>query len=591
MAVEQGLTALSLVALVTAGFVVLNTMLLNVTERRKQLAILRALGATQRQVRRLLLREALLLGSAGSVVGVGLGLVLAIGLALALESFIGVSLPHPSPAFWLLGAALVAGPLLTFVATFSAASRAARQPPLRDLLDPSGASEEAGTIRGRLAGLALAAASALAAIGLCRGWWSESAVMGPAVAGILAGSALCLPMIVLPMLRGLQFGLKKLLGIHGRLALFQLQRRPARTALTSGVLFIAIASAVGFGHWLLNTLGDLKKWYGNAIVADYLLRGSAPDSSFLMTSPISEKLEGELSALNGVERVDKVVFLPIIVEGQSVLMLARTFAPDRLLTLDLREGDPFKVRQGLMRGDVVIATKLARQLGKRIGETISVDSKHGPKKLQIAGIVAEYAAGGDAIYLEWDAARELFPFTGVHVFLLTAQPGGGAILRSELDLFAYRHQLMIQSNSELRTTIDRLLERITASLWIIVVLTFAVASLGVVNTLTMNVIEQSRDLSLMRAVGMTSAQTRRLVLSQAGILGKVSLIPGAAAGIGLAALINATTNAAFGQQVEFHIHLALVLGCMAVGFLITILAACIPARNAAKYAMATSEKQ
>jgi putative ABC transport system permease protein len=115
-------------------------------------------------------------------------------------------------------------------------------------------------------------------------------------------------------------------------------------------------------------------------------------------------------------------------------------------------------------------------------------------------------------------------------------------------------------------------------------LTFAVASLGVVNTLTMNVIEQSRDLSLLRAIGMTSSQTRRLVLGQAGLLGQVSLIPGAAAGIGLAAFINASANAAFGQQVEFHIHLALILGCVAMGLLITMLAACIPARHAVHFA-------
>jgi putative ABC transport system permease protein len=98
------------------------------------------------------------------------------------------------------------------------------------------------------------------------------------------------------------------------------------------------------------------------------------------------------------------------------------------------------------------------------------------------------------------------------------------------------------------------------------------------------VIEQSRDLSLMRAVGMTRRQTRGLVLCQAVLLGLVSLIPGAAAGIGLAAVINASANAALGQQVEFHVHFALVMGCVAAGMLIMTLAACIPARHAVHYA-------
>jgi hypothetical protein len=359
------LPALSQVALVTAGFVVLNTMLLNVTERRKQLAILGAIGATQVQVRRLLLRESLFLGAAGSIVGAGFGLLLAIGMAYALEGFLGVSLPRPGPSIWLLGAALLAGPLLTFGATFTAARRAARQSPLRGLLDPTGGPEEAGTVRSQLVGVALLAASAVLVAGLCHGWWPGSTLMAPAVAGLLTGSALCLPSVVIPILRGTQSILRRLLGVNGRLALCQLQRRPARTALTSGVLFIAVASAVGFGHWLLNTLGDLKKWYGNAIVADFFVRGSAPDTSFLMTSPVPEKLEIELAALSGVERVDKTIFLPADVEGRSVLVLAQTFAPDRPLTLDLREGNPADVREGLARGDAVIATKLAQQMGKR----------------------------------------------------------------------------------------------------------------------------------------------------------------------------------------------------------------------------------
>jgi putative ABC transport system permease protein len=150
---------------------------------------------------------------------------------------------------------------------------------------------------------------------------------------------------------------------------------------------------------------------------------------------------------------------------------------------------------------------------------------------------------------------------------------------------------MFQSNADMRGTIDRLLDRITGSLWVIVTLTFGAASLGVVNTLTMNVIEQARDLRLMRAVGMTDSQTRRLVLSQAFLLGAVSIVFGAAAGIGFAALINRASNVVFGQQVAFSVDFVLTGGCVVVGIAITTLAAILPANRAVRYSgMARGEK-
>jgi len=591
MAVQHGLTALSLVALVAAGFVVLNTVRLNLTERRKQLAILRTLGATTAQLRRLLLREALLLGMAGSMLGTGVGLLLALGLTRAMQGFLSISLPHPEVSLWLTALALLAGPGLTFLATVTATRQAVRQKPIHDLVNPAGASSEASAGRGQVVGLLLVAVSALLEIGLCRGWLSPSAgplLQAPAVALLLAGWALCLPLLVAPVLRLLERCPKKMLGIVGRLALGQLLRRPARTALTSGILFIAVASAVGFGHFLLNTLRDLQKWYGNAIVADFLVRGSVPDSSFLLTAPVPEKFEYELAAIAGVERIDKVSFINAEVSGRPALVLARTFAEDRPLTLDLREGEPDQIRRGLMRGEVVVASGLAQRLSTREGDTITLDSRRGPVDLRVAGVVTEYAVGGDALYMDWATAKDLIVVPGVHVFLITARPGAREELQSQLQVFCYRHQLMLQSNADLRGHIDKLLERISASLWIIVALTFVVASLGVINTLTMNVIEQSRDLSVMRAIGASSAQTRGLVIGQAFILALVSLGLGAVAGVGLAALINESANAVFGQQVEFHVIPLLTVGCFLVGVAITTIAASLPAAQAVRFAAIAS---
>jgi putative ABC transport system permease protein len=523
------LTALSLIAFVAAGFVVLNTVMLNLAERRKQLAIMRSLGATQRQLQRLIFRESVLVGFAGSAVGICIGLLLALVFTRVLQMFLGMNLSTPHVSLRILAGAFASGPGLTATAAFTASRRAGRQNPIHDLLSPTGSGAEVENGRIPVVGIVLIVVSGLLLAGLCVGAIAApyaSALLAPSVAGLLAGCAFCVPAVVMPVLRALSNLLNRTFGISGRIALCQLLRRPARTGLTSGVLFIAIAAAVGFGHWQMNTLDDLKRWYRNAIVADFLVRGSVPDSSFLLTAPIPEALESEIAAVPNVERVDKVAFLAAEVNDRPVLVLARTFASDRPPTLDLREGSAEEILRGLQQGEVVIATGLAQRIGVGVGDTVTLDTRRGPVSLRVAGTVVEYAAGGDALYMEWGLANDLLTVPGVHAFLVTARPGTSDVVALLLQILCYRRQLMLQSNADLRGLIDGLLERVVASLWVVVTLVFAVASLGVVNTLTLNVLEQAPELGVMRAIGMISSRTKRLVLTQAVLIGAVSLFLG-----------------------------------------------------------------
>lgn len=583
--VEHGLTALGLIALVAAGFVVLNTVLLNLTERRAQFALLRALGAIGWQIRRLLLREAALLGLAGAIVGTAGGLALALLLTHTLQGFLGVELPRPQPSLVPMLLALAAGTLLSVLATWAAIWRASRQAPLQDLLAPRGASRCEGPGRKCLAGVALLIVAVALDTSLCLGWWPgplAAELLAPGVALLLASCALALPLL-LPRLLWL---CARLLGcfwrFETRLATCQLMRRPARTGLSAGVLFLSIASAVGFGHWLVNSLGDMQRWGDRAIVEDYLVRGTIPDSCFLLATPLPENLAAQIESLPAVEHVDKISFLPATVNGHAALVLARTFNAKRPPPVDLREGSPEEVWQGLLHGDVVLGVTLARRLGVGVGDRIAMATPHGPVHLRVAGTVTEYAGGGDALYLEWNTAKELLQVPGVHAFLVTARQEQTPALAAQLREFCSGRGLVLQSNADLRTLIDGLLARIQGALWVLVGLTFAVASLGIVNTLTMNVLEQAHQLSVLRALGMTSVQVRRVVVCQALLTGLASLTPGAAAGVGLAALITAMANAAFGQQTHFVVHWPLTCGCFVVSLGIATAAAVLPARHAAR---------
>jgi len=440
-------------------------------------------------------------------------------------------------------------------------------------------------------------------LGLSKGWFAPTmarVLLTPVLALFLLSCVLALPPLVGMLLKLFAFLLKQPLGMEGTLALHTLLGKRTRTSLTAGVLCLAVAVAIAFGHSLLNTLGDLRTWYGRTIVADFLVRGSMPDSSFVLAAGLPEQLAEEIAGLEGILAVDKIAFVPMQCQmagagepcstafgcarpgGQQVLVLARTFTLGQPLPLDIREGQAAAVREGLLRGEVVVATSLAQQLNRGLGDSVMLETLRGPVSLRIAGTANEYAVGGQALYLEWNAARRLLDLNGVHVFLITARPGATAALADALRSFCGRHQLLLQSYAEVRDFIDRLLARVAGMLWVLLALTFVVASLGVVNTLTMNVLEQTHDLAVLRALGMKRCQVRRVVLAQAFLTSLTSLVPGSAAGVLLAYLLNRSSNYLHGHQVAFRVDWVLVCGCCIMALVIGVVAALIPAQRAGK---------
>ena len=296
-----------------------------------------------------------------------------------------------------------------------------------------------------------------------------------------------------------------------------------------------------------------------------------PDSCFLLTCPLPESLADKLGALPGVERVDKIAFVPADVNGQPALVLARSFAQDRPPSLDLRRA-PTDVQRGLLRGEAVVGGALALRLGVDVGDSVQLQRAQGPVALRVAGIVTEYAADGNALYLEWHKAVSLLRVPGVDAFLVTARPESRKAFVSPLQDFCAGNTCC-SSRTKTCAASSTAYCAVSGSLWVLVALIFAVASLGVVNTLAMNVLEQVHELAVLRSLGMTRGQVRRVVQFQALLIGLASMAPGAAAGIGLAALLNRATNVAFGRQVVFAVHLPLTCGCFAAGMVITAIAA------------------
>lgn len=573
-AATQGLTGLTAIALAGAGYIVFGLAQLNLLARRPELALLRTLGASTRQVEGLFLRHALLLGSGGGALGTVCGWLLARGILRGAGGVTGIAITAPqlSGAAVLLG--LGSGVAISICAVWFPARRQCRSTPL-DLF-------RAGTVTGG-AGRPNRRTTGAAALGLTAGLWLLSAsatglipptwgrvLFPPALALVLAGMTGLVTMRSPGLLARFERPGRALFGIEGVIAVRQLGFRPDRTARTCGVVFVTVTMVVGFGHTVLNTLADVRAWTDRAIPAHLLVRGAPPDPGLVLNVALPESIGEDLRKLDGVAHVEQIAFLSITVNGSPALLLARTFAPDEPLPIDLRGAAPEPVRDGLACGETVLADGLATHLRARVGDSVVIDTPFGPRTLRVAGVVTEYAAGGRALYLDWKTASSLFGHSGVHVFLVTLTAGGSA--EAEVARYCAARGLFLQRNREFRKTVDDLTRGLTGGLWALLAVMIAVAGLGVANAVAVVAQEQRPDVRTLFAIGMSAGRIRRAFRLQTVFLTLAGVPGGVFCGIALALVLGRTIRGVWGYGVPFEIQWEFLLWSVGNAILVAVLA-------------------
>lgn len=594
---ELALNSLSVVSLVGGAFVVLNSFLMSLGERRKQLAILRALGTTRRQITRLLLREALILGIVGSLIGLVLGAGLASALVKMQEEAFRIKFP---PLQWtaepfIMG--MIVGPGMALLSTWLPARRAGQRSPLEAMV-PRRSTIEQPKQWPRYVGLGLICVALVNVFGFTFRWWEPTAeLFGPSFMLILIGFVLALPWILKPLQPFVSKLFGKVLGVEGSLAIRQLERQPSRTSLTVGVLFIGVIITVGFGISLLDSTNDIEHWYDGTLQADFYVRSSMPNFKSQFAVEQRREVEKEIRDIPGVTGVRKTNFLNKTVDGQQVLLLARDFAPSLTLDLSPTRGTEAEIRKGLAEGQIVLGTALSEKLDKGIGDEVTLKTDEGPVNVRVTGVVKEYTAGGMACYLNWSMAKELFRLSSAHVYEVYADKDRKASVGQTLkENYApelkpgqeptdFKNRLIVQSNEELRADIDKSIESVMGFLWSLILMIFVVAALGIINTLTMNVYEQTRELGMLRAIGVKRGQLKKMIVSQAMAMAVLSIIPGVLVGVLLAWVMNLTTPSITGHHVDFNLHPGFVLVCAAMTLGVSFVAAWFPARRASRINM------
>jgi putative ABC transport system permease protein len=531
----QGTAALvAAIVLFVGAFLIVNTLSMTVGERAREVGLLRAAGATRTQLSRFVFSGALALGVIGAGLGVLTGWLMAAFTAGAVSDATGLSaaVTAVDPAGAVTAALVGVG--ITILAAIEPALAAAHISPveaLRARLDLP------AVRRGRLIWIAgiFVVVAALAMLVWPPVAAASSTGRALAVYGILLVATLLTPFVVRPLARALGYPVFLILRLEASLARGSLARDRSRTTLTLGSLVIGLAMIVALGWSAQAARAAASAWLEDVVPGDEVvtsIRPIAPD----------EAIEEELAAVPGVHRVTPIASFDVAyrgvrldasaVSGQDLLEDGRltTIAGDRVAALEaLDEG-----------GAAIVPAALAQRLGLSVGDTMQIPVATGRSKdLRIAAIVERSIPGksGEAILVGWNDATASFGVLGADAFAVRFLPDAASEAAPRLTATAESLALEANPIERIQGAVADALARVFVVFDALAFVAVLVAALGMVNTLTMGVLERVREIGVLRAIGMSRRQAMRMVVVEAAILGIVGVVLGAAAGIAVGAVL------------------------------------------------------
>jgi putative ABC transport system permease protein len=571
-----------LVALAVGGFLVANTMVMTLTERTREVGLLRAAGTTAQQVLGIFGRQALVLGLAGSVVGVLLGIALAAGMIGFLRSTRAVlidGLPL-NPGSLLL--AFGAGVLVTVAAAALPAAAAARIGPL-DALRPS--RQPNRTLVGRLRwviGLeAVLLAVGLAAYPLARGNASLPAIL--LAVAVLVGGAAVTAVAVEPVGRILGRPFEWFFGAEGLLGRANLGRDRVRTGLTVGALLIGLAAVVALGTVAESARGTAERWVASILPGGYGVRigVAVPDAGARPT----------LEETTGVGAVTPIVEFPAVeaVDGSQREAPMAGIDPtifERTGSLIFAKGDRNAAFAALRAGGaVLVPDPIAARDNLKVGDTLQLGlPAQRTTPFKVAGIVAysiPSATGQGDLLISLTDAKAHFGHDEASLWALVPKPGvDPGAFREAVASSAKSLAATPISASDLAGDLARSLDRLIGLFDALALIAVFIAALGIVNTLSVGVVERLREIAILRANGMTVRQVQAMVVAEAAMMGLVGGLAAVATGLLVAwALIGVgSVNDFGGLSIPWTLLAIVVL----LGIGVAGLAGIYPARLAAR---------
>ena len=575
--IRSFLLAFAAISLIVAGMVIYNTFTILVAQRTKELALLRCVGAERGQVFRSVLAEAVFMGLAASVLGIIGGL----GVSAGLQALIGTvggpggggDVEIRLPISWVtIAAGFGVGVVVTVLSAVLPARRATKVAPvaaLRSQPDSHDDVARTGKVRIVIATLIALIGGVAVYFGLQQEKEEPAMFITGGATMVLLLAVLLLGPLYVPLVNRL-FG-KALHGVPAKLASANAGRNPKRTAATTAALMIGVtivamvAVVAGSGRQTMNEQVDKR------FPADYEV------SSNVYSQPLTQKFADDLAKVKNVAKIAPE--LSVFGESDKLKYGDVTGFPSDAIGTLVRPELVSGTLTGLKDGEIALRERDAKDSGLSLGSTLKINDKD----FKVVALIKDNSYGAGIVTLTSAQSVLKEAPKGYQKLLVKLAPGTDiTAARADLErAIATSPVAVLNSAAETKAELNSQIDQILLFIWALVGLALIIALFGIANTLTLSVLERTRESALLRALGLTRGQLRQMLVVESILMALIGAVVGVALGAGFGwLLVEAISNSEF--QITFSIPFGQIGIMLGLAVVAAIIAAALPARRAAK---------
>jgi putative ABC transport system permease protein len=587
---KLGLSLASFVAIFVGGFIVYNALAIAVAQRRREIGILRSLGATRAQILALFVGEGLLFGTLGAALGLGLGFALARGALRAVGATVSALFLQVRPEHLVvtprqLVSAAAFGVAAAFVAAFFPARRAAAIEPasaMRKKVEVADVALSSPAAALKAAGAALWLALVIAWIAHVR----ENFMLGYAVAAILAFATAFLSPLIASAVGKLAKLLALRVGPAVRLGAVSFERSSGRNSVAIAALGMALANVINASAFLDSMKHSTGSWFNRSLRADIFVF-AGHDAKAQYSHPLPEWVGAGLSTIPGVELVDPVRMLRQSYRGRPFYIISYDLLRYRRYNeIPVVAGDLEPALKEIAAGTGIAASEtFARAFGVGIGDTLALQTPEGPREFRVSLVYVDYNSDLGVLCTTRDVYTRVWKDRLVDSFgIYLAKSAALAHVRERIahDWGASYH-LMVLGNREYKGELMKLLDSSFALMRATEMIAVIVAILGIVNTLLVTVLDRRMELGILKAIGASASQVQRMFITEACLIGFCATLVGIGFGSGFSAyLVKELIRFQVGWHLSWQLSIPTVLESLVLAQLVAVVAAWWPMRSAVK---------
>ncbi|HSY49818.1 MAG TPA: FtsX-like permease family protein [Thermoanaerobaculia bacterium] len=600
-AFRVNLFALAGVALLVGMFLVYNTVLISILRRRRDVGILKTLGASAPRIFGAFLLEGLVFGLVGSAVGVALGRGLAWLILRMIGRTINALYVSSTPEAIVLTPGIIAagvavGTILSLLSAIQPSIEASQVPP-NLLLSGVQRRWQRSDSRTRASAPAIAIICFIIAALLSRlPAWNGIAVAGyVAVLFVVAGFSALAPMIVTAASNLLRVPYRAGFGIVGELASASIPASLRRTSIAAAALSLAIGMMVAVALMVGSFRETVRVWVDQTVSSDLWLRPSKGLSN-ADAAVFPNAISADLAKVPFIAAFDRARGrgaaygdATITVASGDLDVIARFGDLPMILPRSPSEA----LRNAIARDGVVVSESFALKYDKSVGDDVTLTTLRGPHTFPITGVYRDYSSDRGVVVMPRALYVRLFGDDAMNTIVIYLKPGVGRdTARRQLEaIFGPKYHAFAVMNSEIRGEVMKIFDQTFLITYALLAVAIVVAVLGVINTLAALILERTRELALLRVLGMSIAEVRRMLVLESSVLGLTSTAAGLAMGYVLSwILIYVINKQSFGWTIAFHTPVRLIAASLTVTFVASLVAGLVPSRLARRIDLASAMK-